>query len=440
MLFFIRLLRGIFNIESLRSRISYTLFALAVFRLGRCIPIPGINLDALSVLRGSFTDSGFLGFLNAMSGGNIANCSVLQLGIYPYIQASLMMQVLTFAIPFLEILSKEGESGRMIINRYTRYLAFGISVIWAASLVITIERGLGVGLNLVLFPGWWFRAKAMMVLVAGSMFVMWLGEQLSRFGIGQQGSSVLIFANIVAGLPMLVSRLTYGVYSGDMSTFLVAIILGFVLALTACIVFLEKGERRVPVYYAKKITGRFSAGVSNVASYIPFKINPASIMPVIMTSSFSTILIGAFNYFARTFFPTSNLDSLFVGNSLAYNLLTAALIIWFNFAYISIIFNPVELADNLKKGGGFLPGLRPGAQTADFFDKLLMRIGVPGALYMATLAILPGIFCAMFSLPMSLSGLSLLIAVGVALDISSQVESYFLENKYDGFLTTAKYR
>ncbi len=426
-------IRGLFKIEALRMRLLYTGFILAVVRIGRQIPLPGIDLDALSVLKDSFSSTGFLGYFNTMAGGALAQCSVFSLGISPYITASIMMQILTLSFPFLEALSKEGETGRAIISRYTRYLTVFVSCMQGAGYIAYIERGIGTGISLVLNPDWWFRLKALFILAVGSIFVMWLGEQISRFGIGQ-GSSILIFASIVASLPQMCLQLFVGVMSGEVSQAGLTLLILIVACLTGCIIFLEKGERRITVYYAKRIIGRSNSAFSGVTSYIPFKINSVGVMPVILTGSMLTFLVGAFDYILKTFAPHSMMVGFFSYNTWGYNLLTAILIVFFNFSYMSLFFNPFDLADNLRKSGGFLPGIRPGARTAEYFDYLLSRIGTPGAMYMAFLAIIPGVLSYYLSLPMVFSGLSLLIAVGVALDTSSQIETYFIENKYENFL------
>lgn len=427
------IIKGLFQIEALRARLFYTGFVLAVVRLGYQIPLPGLDLDALAVLRDSFSATGLLGYFTTMAGGALSLCSVLSLGIGPYITASIMMQILTLSFPYLEALSKEGESGRAIISRYTRYLTVFVSLMQGAGYVAYIERGLGSGINLVLNPDWWFRAKALFILMVGSLFVMWLGEQISRFGIGQ-GSSILIFSTIVARIPQTIGQVVSGLLSGEISQVAVILLVIVITVLTACIIFLEKGERRVTVYYAKRVVNRTSAAFSGVASYIPFKINSVGVMPVILTQPMLGFLIGAFDYLVKIFAPHSVLVGFFSYNTWGYNLLTVVLIVFFNFSYMSLFYNPFDLSDNLKKSGGFLPGVRPGSKTAEYFDYLLSRIGTPGALYMAFLAILPGIIAYYLSLPIVFSGLSLLIAVGVALDTSAQIETYFIENRYDGFL------
>jgi preprotein translocase subunit SecY len=434
---FFSAIKGLFLIEALRKRLFYTTFVLAIYRLGKFIPLPGIDLNGLSLLGKSLESTGVLGYLNMVSGGAMTSCSVLSLGISPYISASIIMQILQISIPYLEALSKEGESGRNILSRYTRYLAFCMSLVQGAGSIAYLERGFGTGIQLVADPSWFFRIKALLIMSVGSMFVMWLGEQISRFGIGQ-GSSILVFAGIVSAAPMTVLQIIAGLGNGEIMPFAIGMMSLFVAILTICIIFLERGERRVTVYYAKRVVGRASSAFSGVASYIPFKINSAGVMPVILAQPMLVFVTGGFDYLTRTFIPNSFLNGMFLNGSMGYNLLTVIFIVWFNFAFLSLVFNPFDLADNLRKSGGFLPGIRPGVKTAEYIDYLLSRIGTPGAMYMATLAILPSLASYYFSWPYMINGLSLLIAVGVALDTSSQVESYFIENRYEGFLATGQ--
>jgi len=432
---FFNTIKGLFVIEGLRKRLFYTTFVLAVYRLGKFIPLPGIDLNALSVLKDSVGSAGMLGYFNMITGGGISSCSILSLGIGPYISASIMMQMLQISVPYLEALSKEGESGRNIISRYTRYLACFVSVAQGIAIITGLERGLGTGIQLISEPDWIFRIKALFILSVGSMFVMWLGEQISRFGIGQ-GSSILVFAGIVSTAPITVMQIAAGLSNGEIMPLAVGLMVLFIMIITACIIFLERGERRITVYYAKKVMGRASSAFSGVASYIPFKINSAGVMPVILTQTMLTFVISAFDFLVKTFVPNSFLSDIFIYGSWGYNCLMFLLIVFFNFSLLTVLFNPVDLADNLRKSGGFLPGIRPGAKTAAYIDYLLNRIGTPGAVYMATLAIMPNLVAYYFAWPYMISGLSLLIAVGVALDTSSQVESYFIENRYEGFLST----
>jgi len=426
-------IKGLFYIEALRKRLFYTTFVLAVYRLGKHIPLPGIDLPALGVLKASFTGGGILGYLNTVTGGAITSCSLFSLGISPYIQASIIMQVAQFAFPTLEMIAKEGEIGRATISRYTRYLAAVLSIIQGIGLVGWLERGLGTGIQLVVDPDWVFRLKALVMLSVGALFVMWLGEQISRFGIGQ-GSSILVFAGIVSSAPVTILHVIEGVMHQEIPIISLLATSLFILFLTGCIIFLEKGERRVPVCYAKRIIGRASASFSGVTSYLPFKINPAGVMPVILTQPVLAMMANGLDYLTKSFAPDTFLNGLFLNEAAGYNVLMVLFIILFNFNYLTMIVNVTDIADNLRKSSGFIPGIRPGVKTMEYIDHLLVRIGTPGAIYMAVLAVIPSLARYYFSLPFFVTGLSLLIAVGVALDTSSQVEAYFVENRYEGFI------
>jgi len=426
----IRNFKNIFLVPELRQKLMFTVGVLAVYRFGVHIPIPGINVYAL----GSLFKSGLLGnilsYLDLFAGGALSNFAIFALGIVPYINASIMMQVLTLMLPSLEALAKEGEYGRQKINQYTRYLTLAISVIHGFGAATMLESQPGI----VLFPGWGFRITTMFILSVGALFVMWLGEQINSHGIGN-GSSIVIFAGIVAGLPAALIKLFGLVSEGEVDPLLV-IWLGVVtLAVILCIIFLEKGERRVPVQYAKRIIGHRVYG--GQSSYIPLKLNPSGVIPVIFAQAFLVMIVSAIGFIARRFSVLSFFAEWFNSGPVYFALL-AALIIFFSFFYTAIIFNPVELADNIRKSGGFIPGIRPGKKTAEFFDYLLVRLGFPGSLYLATLAIVPGILRIMFHFPLMFSGISLLIVIGVAMDTSAQIEAYLIERRYEGFLSTGR--
>lgn len=431
---FFRAIRNIFKIEALVNKLLYTFAVLLVFRFGKHVPIPGINIELLNTLSQQIGREGFLAYLNLMSGGALGQCSIFSIGISPYITASIGMQFLVLSFPYLEALSKEGESGRNIINQYTRYLAFFMSLFQGITFVTLIERGgLFNSKNLILSPGWGFRLGSVLVLSAGAMFVMWLGEQITKNGIGQ-GASVLIFASIVSGIPSSSLRLLNNVYLGEMSPLIFFGIAAFIFLMLTSIVFFEKGEKRIPICYAKKVMNKRGA-LGGITTYMPLKINPSGVMPVILAMPALAIFVSAFKY-AISYVPFgSEYVGLFDYGSLGHNLLTVVFIFWFNFAYTSIIFNPEEIADNLKKSGGFIPGIRPGFKTANFFDFLLNRILVSGSFYMAVLAVLPALVLIYFSSPIFFSGLSVLIAVGVSMEIFAQVESYLIENRYEGFFS-----
>jgi preprotein translocase subunit SecY len=418
--------KNIFVIPELRKRLLITLAILIIDRVGLLIPIVGVDLFALGNLMKQATQlSGLLNYLDLISGGGLANCTLFALGIGPYISASIMMQLLGMAIPSFEALLKEGEYGRKMINQYTRYLTLGLALFWSSIYSITLERQ-----NLVLTPGWSFRIVFVISLTVGSLFVMWLGEQISLFGIGN-GSSMIIFAGIVARFPSyFVSTLKY-IELGNLTGLIAFVVLAIFILVAAGIVFLEKGERKIPVQYARRVVGnRMYAGQS---TYIPFKVNTASVMPVIFANSVLLIPMQLIQLFS------DKLEFLSVFSdpkSAVHNIITTALIVFFSYFYTAIIFNPEELAENMKKGGGFIPGYRPGRKTAEYFAYILNRIGLVGALYLAALALFPNILSIFVNMPFALGGTSLLICVGTALDTSAQMESYLIERRYEGFLSS----
>lgn len=418
--------RNIFLISELRKKIAFTLFVLIIDRLGTYIPVIGVDVSRLAeFMQKKSGIGGLLNYFDIFSGGALKNCAVFALGIGPYITASIMMQILGMTIPSLEQMLKDGEYGRKIINQYTRYLALGLSVMYSFSLAMLLENQ-----QLVLTPGWSFRLFFVMTLTAGSMIVMWLGDQISLYGIGN-GSSVIIFAGIISQYPAMISKLIWMVQEGNIHFFMALAVLAAFLFIVASIIFLEKGERKVPVQYARRIVG--NRVFSGQSSYIPFKINNAGIMPVIFASTilrFPQLLASMLS----VKFPVINtVIQAFYSGPLFY-VSEFLLIIMFSFFYTALAINPVELAENIRKNGGFVPGMRPGQQTARYFDYLLTRIGLVGAIYLGFLAIFPEILRLVFKVPFEQSGTSILIVVGVALELANQVESYLIERRYEGFL------
>lgn len=423
--------KNVFFIPELMKKLLFTFAVLIVYRIGVFIPVIGINVPLLAEHMGRQEAlGGLLRYLDLFSGGALQQCTLFALGIGPYITASIMMQILSMSVPTLEALAKEGEYGRKVINQYTRYLSFFLSIGYALGYATYLEHA-----QLVLNPGLGFKIIFVMSLVVGSMFVMWLSEQISLMGIGN-GSSMILFASIVARFPDYVIRTINAVQIGNMSSILAMAILLFFIIITACIVFLEKGDRKIPVQYARRVVGQRVYG--GQTSYIPFKINTAGVMPVIFASSVLNIPVFITTMFAsRWAFLKVVQDALQMGGFL-YNVLEFGLIVFFTFFYTALVFNPVELADNMKKSGGFIPGIRPGKQTSDYFDYILTRIGLVGAIYLGILALLPNIVHAVVAMPFFLQGTSLLITVGVALELSSQIEAYLIEHNYGSFLTTGR--
>jgi len=418
--------RNIFLISELRKKIAFTLFVLIIDRLGTYIPVIGVDVSRLAeFMQKKSGIGGLLNYFDIFSGGALNRCTVFALGIAPYITASIMMQILGMTIPSLEQMLKDGEYGRKIINQYTRYLALGLSILYSFSYAMVLENQ-----GLAIVPGWSFKILFVMTLTAGSMIVMWLGDQISLYGIGN-GSSVIIFAGIVSQYPAMILKLVYLVQEGNIHLFMALAVLAAFLFIVASIIFLEKGERKVPVQYARRIVG--NKVFSGQSSYIPFKINNAGIMPVIFAGTilrFPQLLASMLS----VKFPVINtVIQAFYSGPLFY-VSEFLLIIMFSFFYTALAINPVELAENIRKNGGFVPGMRPGQQTAKYFDYLLTRIGLVGAIYLGFLAIFPEILRVVFGVPFEQSGTSILIVVGVALELANQVESYLIERRYEGFL------
>jgi preprotein translocase subunit SecY len=419
--------KNIFLISELRKKIGFTLGVLAVYRFGVHVPLPGINTVILSEFMSQNT-GGFFKYLDLFSGGALKQMAIFALGISPYISASIMMQILTLTIPYFEALSKEGEYGRQQINQWTRRGALLLSLFHGFGMATMLER---MQEGLVITPGWSFRLMAMLILSVGSLFVMWLSEQINAHGMGN-GSSVIIFAGIVAGLPSALIKLLGSVITGQMAQALFLFIVAVAFALTGCIVFLERGERRVFIQYAKRVIGQkvFNGG----SSYIPFKLNSAGVVPVIFANAMLSFLMMPLKLIFSRFGAVNTVADWFDYGTPFYSVCTVGLIVLFSYVYTSIIFNPIELAENIRKNGGYILGIRPGKKTAEYFEYVLNRVGLPGALYLATLAILPRILQAFFSSPVWFDGMSLLIAVGVGLDMSSQIEATLIDRSYGGFL------
>ncbi len=422
--------RNIFSIPELRRKLLFTLGVLVVSRLGTFIPVIGVNVPLLGeYMRGASMLGGLLQYLDIFSGGNLGQATLFALGIGPYITASIMMQMLGMTIPYLEQLSKEGDFGRRVISQYTRYLAVGLSIVYSMAFAILLESK-----GLALSPGLGFKFIFVLSLTVGCLFVMWLGEQISLFGIGN-GSSMIIFSGIVARFPEYIIKTKAMVDAGSMEVWQSLLLIVLFVLICACIVFLEKGERKIPVQYARRVVGQRVYG--GQSSYIPFKINVSGVMPVIFAQTIlglpltlATFLssYAIFRYFLEWFAPNGPLY-------MAFDFL---LIIFFSFVYTALVFKPEELAENIQKSGGFVPGIRPGNKTAQFFNYILTRIGLVGAVYLALLALSPGLVNLILRIPFFIGGTSLLIVVGVALETASQIEAYLIEHRYEGFLTTGR--
>lgn len=422
-------LGNITKVPELNKRIFFTLAMLIVYRVGVFVPTPGINGDALAsffqAARGTILD-----YFNMFSGGALENFSIFALGIMPYISASIILQLLTSVVPHLEKLSKEGEAGRRKITQYTRYGTVFLSIIQGFGISVGLEQMSGPsGAMIVMNPGWGFRLMTMLTLTAGTSFIMWLGEQITERGIGN-GISLIIFAGIVARLPSAINNSVSLMKTGEISLFIFLFIIVLMIAVVGVIVFAEQGQRRLPIQYPKRIVGRKVYG--GQSSHLPLKINMAGVIPPIFASS---ILIFPATIINFTNIPFLNVisDSL-NPTGLIYNLLYVAIIVFFCYFYTAIQFNPTEVADNLKKNGGFIPGMRPGKMTAEYIDRVLTRITLGGAIYLSAVCVLPSLLIGFYNVPFFFGGTALLIVVGVALDTAQQIESHLLARQYDGLL------
>lgn len=419
-------LQNIFKIPELRSRVLFTLAMLAVYRIGAHVPTPGINNEELFKF---LTERGgaLMGFLDIFSGGALSRLTIFALGIMPYISASIILQLLTVVVPHLSKLAKEGERGRKTIIQYTRY----------GTIVIALIQGFGIALGLegmnggvfVLDPGWAFRLMTVITLVAGTAFLMWLGEQITERGVGN-GISLIIFSGIVASLPSAVVQ-TFDLYQvGQISLLLLVILAIVMLGVMGAIVFLESARRKIAVQYAKRIVGRRVYGGQN--THIPLKINTAGVIPPIFASSIIAFPATIASFIQVPWVQT--VGSQLAPGSVFYTMLYVGLIIFFCFFYTAVVLNPVDMADNMKKYGGFIPGIRPGQKTADFIYKVLTRVTFAGAIYLAIVCVIPELLIYRLNMPFYFGGTSLLIVIGVGLDTAQQIENHMLMRNYEGFL------
>ena len=425
----LRSFKSIFLLPELRNKILFTLGVLIVDRLGSYIPVPGVDVGKLSdyLSQASLLGS-FFNYLDTFSGAALGRCTIFALGISPYITSSIAMQLLSLSFPSLQALTKEGDYGRKIIDQYTRYLTLGLAVLYSTSYALGLQSA-----GIVLNPGFGFIISFILTMSAGSMFVMWLGEQISLYGIGN-GASMIIFAGIASRFPGYVFRTIKAVDMGSISIFTAFLILAIFLIITCCIVYLEKGERKIPVQYARRVVNNRVFGTQS--SYIPFKINTVGVMPVIFASAMLQMPMSLINWLSTKYISLAFLAQWFAFSGFLFNATEFVLIIFFTFVYTTLLFNPDERAEEMKKNGAFIPGVRPGSSTSRYIETILNRIGLIGAIYLAALSIIPNIMIGFINMPFYLGGTALLIAVGVALELSNQIESYLLEHKYEGF--TAK--
>lgn len=421
------------KIPELRKRIIFTILMLAVYRIGVQIPTPGINGEALAAFFEQNASTLF-GMFNMFSGGALKNFSIFALGIMPYISASIIIQLLTVVIPQLETLKKEGEAGRRKITKYTRYGTVVLSIIQGAFIAIGLEEMTGPGGDMiVLHPGLPFKLMTMLTLTSGTAFIMWLGEQMTERGIGN-GISLIIFAGIVARGPQAILNLIQLVTSGQIVAFFIPLLIVFMLFVVGVIVFFETSQRRIPIQYAKRVIGRQVYAGQN--SHLPLKINVSGVIPPIFASSIMMFpaTIGSFIHVDWVQRASAAMHPGTVWYYVAY----VVMIVFFCFFYTAVQFNPDDVAENLKKNGGFIPGIRPGKRTAEFIDKVLTRLTVIGATYLSVVCILPALLISEFNIPFYFGGTALLIVVGVAIDTVSQIESHLVMRNYEGFVKNGR--
>jgi preprotein translocase subunit SecY len=424
--------QNIFRIAELKSRIIFTLSLLAVYRIGAHIPTPGINGEELSKF---LLEKGgaIMGFFDMFSGGALSRATIFALGIMPYISASIILQLLTVVIPALARLAKEGEAGRKKITQYTRYGTVVISIVQSIGIAVGIES-----MNQGAFvqnPGWAFRLMTMITMTSGTAFLMWLGEQITERGIGN-GISLIIFAGIVARFPNAVIGSTSLIRAGELNLIVMLMVVVMMLAVIAIIVYVERGQRKIPIQYAKRVVGRKVYGGQN--THLPLKVNTAGVIPPIFASSIIMFPATIAGFIAIPW--VQSFAAQLAPGSVFYTLLYVGMIFFFCYFYTSITFNPVDVADNLKKYGGFIPGVRPGQKTSDYIYRVLSRITFGGAAYLSAVCVFPDLLRLWFNVPFYFGGTSILIVVGVGLDTMSQIESHLVTRSYDGFMKKGRVR
>jgi len=420
---------NIFKVKELQKRVLYTLALIGVYRIGVHIPTPGIDGVALASFFAKAKGT-LLGLVDMFSGGALERLSIFALGIMPYISASIILQLMTVAVPYLERLKKEGEQGRKKITQYTRYGTVILSIIQGLFISIGLENMTAPGgASIVIAPGWSFRLMTVITLTAGTAFIMWLGEQITERGIGN-GISLIIFAGIVARMPQAIGNTYRLVSTGEMNLFAVILLFILMIAVVGIIVFVEQGQRRIPVQYAKRIVGRKIYGGQD--TYLPLKVNTSGVIPPIFASSIIMFpaTIGSFIKVPWV----QNISNAMSPGSFIYEILFVGFIFFFCYFYTAVTFNPDDVAENMKKQGGYIPGIRPGKRTSDYIDKILTRITLSGAIYVSIICVLPSLLITQFNVPFYFGGTALLIVVGVAIDTIAQIESHMLSRNYEGFL------
>jgi preprotein translocase subunit SecY len=418
----------------LRRRLVFLLLALVVYRIGAHIPVPGVDPSQLQQLfKGQ--EGGILSLFNMFSGGALSRFTIFALGITPYISASIIMQLLSYVLPAFEQLKKEGEAGRRKITQYTRYGTLGLALVQSLSIALALESSAG----LVIAPGFGFRMTAVVTLTAGTMFLMWLGEQITERGLGN-GISILIFGGIAAGLPSAIGGLLELVRTGAMSIIVALLVVVLVVAVTYFVVFVERGQRKILVNYARRQVGNKVYG--GQSSHLPLKLNMAGVIPPIFASSIILMPATIANWFStgESMHWLKDIASTLAPGQPIYTLLYAAAIVFFCFFYTALVFNSRETADNLKKSGAFIPGIRPGEHTAKHIDKILLRLTLAGAIYITFVCLLPEFLILKYNVPFYFGGTSLLIIVVVTMDFMAQVQNYLMSQQYESLLKKANFK
>ncbi len=425
--------KNITKIPELQKKILFTFLLLAVYRIGAHVPTPGIDTQALAAFFAQAQNS-LLGLFDMFAGGALSRLSVFALGIMPYISASIILQLLTVAVPHLEKLSKEGEAGRRKITQYTRYGTVLLSIIQGFGIAVGLENMAGPsGLSVVIAPGWGFRLMTVITLTAGTSFIMWLGETITEKGIGN-GISLIIFAGIVCRGPAAVVNTFRLLSTGEMGIFFVVLLAVMMVGVVGVIVFVESAQRRIPVQYAKRVVGRKMYG--GQTTHLPLKVNTAGVIPPIFASSIIMFPATIANFIPHPWMKM--VAGFLMPGKLVYEAFYVVLIIFFCYFYTAVTFNPVDVADNMKKHGGYVPGIRPGKKTAEYIDSVLTKLTFSGAIYVSAVCVLPSILISKFNVPFYFGGTALLIVVGVALDTAGQIETHMLTRQYEGFMKKGK--
>ncbi|WP_029459059.1 preprotein translocase subunit SecY [Solidesulfovibrio alcoholivorans] len=418
------------RLPELKKKLLWTFVLVAVYRIGVHVPVPGVDSAALADFFESAKNTLF-GLFDMFSGGGLRNLSIFALGIMPYISASIIIQLLTVVSPELAKMQKEdGAAGRKKITQYTRYGTVLITIIQGFGIAVGLESMASpTGAPVVLAAGWSFRLMTILTLTAGTVFLMWLGEQMTEKGIGN-GISMIIYAGIVAGLPRAVLSTLDLLKAGELSLFVLVLIVALMVAVLAAIVFMERGQRRIPIQYAKRMVGRKMYG--GQTTHLPLRVNTAGVIPPIFASSILLFpaTLGEFSSVPLL----KQIAAFFSPQTVTYNVIFVTLIVFFCYFYTAIIFDPADIAENIRKQGGFIPGIRPGAKTKEYIDKVLARITLWGSMYISVVCVLPMVMIQQFNVPFYFGGTSLLIVVGVAMDFMSQIESYLISRQYEGLM------